>query len=148
MPAEFEVTARWNAGKSDTAAPIQWLLVTFPATVGASQRPPTGSSPTARSANPAPARPLNLTQSGNAVTVDTGAAIFRLGANPGALFDEVVLANGTRLIGGGACRCAPAAPATATRRPAGSGSSTQGPLTAIVVVQGAYDAAGRRQRRS
>src|SRR5262245_20284213 len=32
IPAEFKVTARWNAGKS-TTAPIQWLLVTFPATI-------------------------------------------------------------------------------------------------------------------
>src|SRR4051812_46430176 len=32
VPAEFEVTARWNAGLADSTAPIQWLLVTFPAT--------------------------------------------------------------------------------------------------------------------
>src|SRR6476646_537436 len=28
VPAEFEVTARWNAALADTTAPIQWLLVT------------------------------------------------------------------------------------------------------------------------
>ena len=31
VPAELTVTARWNAGKTAAAAPIQWLLVSFPA---------------------------------------------------------------------------------------------------------------------
>src|SRR5579859_3418930 len=35
IPAEFEVLARWNAGKSDSTAPIQWLLITFQANVAA-----------------------------------------------------------------------------------------------------------------
>jgi len=34
VPADFRVLARWNAGKS-SIAPIQWLLVSFPATVAA-----------------------------------------------------------------------------------------------------------------
>jgi hypothetical protein len=139
VPAEFEVTARWNAGKSDATAPIQWLLVTFPATVGANQTATYRLVTDGSVANPAPATSIRLTQSGNAVTVDTGAATFRLGAGSGALFDEVTLANGTRVIGGGAL----------TVQTGGSsyGHSTtrkvtiehQGPLTAIVVVQGAYD---------
>ena len=139
VPAELEVTARWNAGKSDATAPIQWLLVTFPATVGANQAATYRLVTDGSVANPAPATRINLTQSGSAVTVDTGAATFRLGANPGALFDEVTLANGTRLIGGSAL----------SLQTGGSsyGHSTirkvwiehQGPLTAIVVVQGAYD---------
>ncbi|HEX2645356.1 MAG TPA: hypothetical protein VHU81_20325, partial [Thermoanaerobaculia bacterium] len=101
VPAEFRVLARWNAGRS-AAAPIQWLMVAFPATVGprsaANYRLITDGSV----ANPLPIRPLTLTQNGNAFTVDTGAAVFRFGAGSGALFDEVVLDNGTRLIGGGA----------------------------------------------
>src|SRR5687768_17561807 len=35
VPAQFKVLARWNAGRGDTSAPIQWLLVSFPATVAA-----------------------------------------------------------------------------------------------------------------
>ncbi|HEY0514528.1 MAG TPA: fibronectin type III domain-containing protein [Thermoanaerobaculia bacterium] len=139
VPAEFEVTARWNAGKSDPTAPVQWLLVTFPATVGANQTAAYRLVADGSVANPAPANPLTLTQSGNAVTVDTGVATFRLGAGAGALFDAVDLDSGQRLIGGGAL----------TLQTGGStyGHSTtrrvwiehQGPLTAIVVVQGAYD---------
>jgi hypothetical protein len=141
VPAEFRITARWNASLSDAAAPIQWILVSFPATVGAwssaSYRIVTDGSV----ANPAPARPIHLTQNGNLITVDTGAAIFRLGSNPGALFDEVVLDNGTRLIGGGSL--------TVRSNGASSGHNTTrkmwvehaGPLFASVVVTGAYDTA-------
>ncbi|HEV2856179.1 MAG TPA: fibronectin type III domain-containing protein [Thermoanaerobaculia bacterium] len=140
VPAELEVTARWNAGRNAAAAPIQWLLVTFPATVGANQAATYRLVTDGSVANPAPARPVAVTRSGNAVTVDTGAAIFRLGAGSGALFDEVVLDNGKRLIGGGNL--------TLRTGNADYGHSTtrkvtvehQGPLTAIVVVQGAYDA--------
>jgi len=140
VPAEFEVTARWNAGKTTASAPIQWLLVTFPASVGANQvatyRLVTDGS---AGPNPAPARPLTLTRSGNAVTVDTGAAIFRLGSGAGTLFDEVVLDNGTRLIGGGnlSLRTGNTDYGHATTRKVTI--EHQGPLTAIVVVQGAYD---------
>ncbi len=139
VPAEFEVTARWNAGKSDAAAPIQWLLVTFPATVGANQTATYRLVTDGSATNPAPATRVNLTQSGNEVTVDTGAATFRLGANPGALFDEVVLANGTRLISGSALSVQTGGSSyghSTTRR---VWIEHQGPLTAIVVVQGAYD---------
>jgi hypothetical protein len=139
VPAEFEVTARWNAGKSDVTAPVQWLLVTFPATVGANQTATYRLVTDGSVANPAPATRISLTQSGNAVTVGTGAATFRLGANDGALFDEVDLADGTKVIGGGAL--------SVQTGGATYGHSTtrkvtiehQGPLTAIVVVQGAYD---------
>lgn len=140
VPAQFEVTARWNAGKNDTTAPIQWLMVSFPASVAAHgtaayQLVTDGSA----GPNPAPARALSVTRSGDAVTVDTGAAVFRFGSGSGMLFDEVVLDNGTRLIGGGGL---------SIRANGGDyGHSTtrkvviehQGPLSAAVVVQGAYD---------
>jgi chitodextrinase len=139
VPAEFEVTARWNAGKSDATAPVQWLLVTFPATVGANQTAAYRLVTDGSATNPAPATQIHLTQSGNAVTVDTGAATFRLGADPGALFDEVALANGTRLITGSALSVQTGGSTyghSTTRR---VWVEHQGPLTAIVVVQGAYD---------
>src|SRR5205807_674997 len=79
-------------------------------------------------------------QSGNAVTVDTGAATFRLGSDAAALFDEVVLADGTRLATG-------ASGLTLQTGGSVAGHSTTrkvwvehaGPLTAIVVVEGQYD---------
>ena len=139
VPAEFEVTARWNAGKSDTTAPIQWLLVTFPATVGANQTATYRLVTDGSAANPAPATQISLTQSGNAVTVNTGAATFRLGANSGALFDEVDLADGTKLIGGGALSVATGGATYGHSTTRKVTIEHQGPLTAIVVIQGAYD---------
>jgi hypothetical protein len=139
VPADFQITARWNAGLTDTTAPIQWLMVSFPAAVGAR-----GSSSyrlliDGSVANPAPARPLRLTQSGDSFTVDTGAAIFRFGTNPGALFDEVLLADGTRLVSGGTLSL------RSGSQPAGHPARRRvwiehaGPLFAAVVVTGAYD---------
>jgi len=141
VPADFQITARWNAALGNTAAPIQWVLVTFPASVAANgtttYRVFTNGSVT----NPAPARPLRLTQAGNLFTVDTGAAVFRFGADPGGLFDEVLLDNGTRLIGG--------SDMTIRANGGSAGHSTtrkvriehSGPLSAVVVVHGAYDLA-------
>jgi hypothetical protein len=139
VAAEFEVTARWNAGKSDVTAPVQWLLVTFPATVGANQTATYRLVTDGSAANPAPTTRINLTQSGNAVTVDTGAATFRLGADPGALFDEVDLADGTKLIGGGALSVQTGGTAYGHSTTRKVTIEHQGPLTAIVVIQGAYD---------
>lgn len=139
VPAEFRITARWNAPLSNAAAPVQWLLVSFPASVGARTNASYRIVTDGSVANPAPARPLHLTQNGDLITVDTGAAIFRLGSNPEALFDEVVLDDGTRLIGGGSM--------TVRSNGAAAGHSTTrkmwiehaGPLFASVVVTGAYD---------
>lgn len=142
VPAEFRVLARWNAGRNNAAAPIQWLLVSFPASVSA------GGSATYRivtdgsaGPNPPPAVPLSLTTSGNQVTINTGAATFTLGGDPDALFDEIRLANGTVLVTGGAL----------TARTGGSDVShpttrrvrieRSGPLSAVVVVEGAYSMA-------
>jgi hypothetical protein len=141
VPAEFTVLARWNAGRDDAKAPIQWLLVAFPATVGAGKsalyRLVTDGS---AGANPAPPRPLRLTRQGDAITVDTGAATFRFGGAKGALFDEVLLADGTRLVQGSRI-------SGRIRDGASFGHSglrelrieRQGPLTAAVVIEGTYD---------
>ena len=146
VPAEFTVLARWNAGRDDLKAPVEWLLVAFPATVGAKKSSRyrlvmDGSA----GPNPAPPHPLRLSREGDTVTVDTGVAVFRLGGDRGVLFDEVRLAAG---VGGGA-RLAGGGKMTARVREATTGHSglrgvrieRQGPLTAAVVVGGTYDMA-------
>jgi hypothetical protein len=141
VPADFEITARWNAPLSDTSAPIQWLLVSFPATVPARSSATYRVSLNGSVANPAPTRPLRLTQNGDMITVDTGAAIFRFGSDPGALFDEILLDNGTRLVGGSDLSLkaeGTAAGHSSTRR---IRIEHAGPLSASVVVYGAYDLA-------
>lgn len=141
VSAQFEVLARWNAGLSDTGAPIQWVLVIFPATVAAHGSADywlvTGGPATGGPANPPPPRPLKLARDGNRVTVDTGAAIFQLGP-PGELFDEIRLPSGRRLVSGGDLSV------TTGERTAGHSDIRRvwvehaGPLSAAVVVDGAY----------
>src|SRR5215210_4045606 len=139
VPADFQITARWNAPLADTTAPIQWILVTFPASVSANGSTTFRVVTNGSVVNPAPVRPLRLTQAGDLITVDTGAAVFRFGANPGALFDEVLLDNGTRLIGGSAMtiRASGGSAGHSTTRKVRIEHS--GPLAAVVVVHGAYD---------
>lgn len=141
VPADFEITARWNAPLADTTAPIQWMLVSFPANVPARSSAVYRVVLNGSVANPAPARPLSLTRNGDLITVDTGAAIFRFGSNPGALFDEIVLDNGTRLVGGGSLSLkseGTSAGHSTTRR---IRIEHAGPLSASVIVYGAYDLA-------
>lgn len=141
VPADFQVTARWNAPLTDATAPIQWLLVTFPASVSANGSTTFRVVTNGSVLNPAPGRPVRLTQAGDLITVDTGAAIFRLGADPGALFDEVLLDNGTRLIDGSdmTIRANGSSAGHSMRRKVRIEHS--GPLAAVVVVHGAYDLA-------
>jgi hypothetical protein len=140
VPAEFHVLARWNAGRDDAAAPVQWVLAVFPATVAARG----GALYTlvadgSAGANPPPPASLRLSREGEQVVVDTGAAIFRLGGHPGELFDEVSLPGGRKLVTGGAMtlRAAGAEGRHSTVRRVRIES--QGPLSAVVVIDGAYD---------
>jgi len=148
VPAEFQVLARWNAGREDTNVPIQWLLVSFPASVAAN-----GSTTyrlvTDGSAGPNPTPPVTVSviQDGNQITVNTGAATFRLGGDPGALFDEIRLADGTLLVSGGALMARVVDAQTSEVLETSEVFARRvtiehaGPLTAIVVVEGAYDLA-------
>lgn len=137
VPAELHVLARWNAGRDDASAPVQWLLAVFPATVAAR-----GSAVYtlvvggAAGPNPAPASPLRLTRKGDRVVVDTGAAVFRLGG--GALLDGIELPGGTHPVTGGSAslRAAGAEGELAASR--GVRIESAGPLSAVVVVEGAY----------
>lgn len=102
VPAEFLVLGRWNAGLEAASAPIQWLLVIFPATVPAWGKT-TYRLVTDGSVGPSPAPPVAviLRQTGSQIIVDTGAATFALAGNPGSLFDDISLASGASLAQGG-----------------------------------------------
>jgi hypothetical protein len=139
VPADFRVLARWNAGLEDREAPIQWLHVTFPATVGARQSAAYSLIADGSAANPPPASPLTLVRQGDRIVVDTGAAVFSLNGAPGSLFDEVRSPGGARLITGSELSL------TLQGRTAGHPTVRRvrvehaGPLSAVVVVEGAYD---------
>jgi hypothetical protein len=139
VPAEFHVLARWNAGKNDAAAPVQWVLVVFPATVAARGTATyTLVADGSAGANPPPPSPLRLTRQGNELVVDTGAATFRLGGKPEALFDEVGLPGGRRLVTGGAMTLRAAAAEGGHPTLRGARVESLGPLSAVVVIDGAY----------
>lgn len=97
VPASFVVLARWNAALDDAAAPVQWLLVRFPATLAPQARRNYRLRLDGSVANPAPEVPLQLNVNGNAVVVDTGVARFELGANASRVFDRIELDGGTVL---------------------------------------------------
>jgi hypothetical protein len=138
VAAQFDVLARWNAGLSDGEAPIQWVLVIFPATVPARGKATywlvTGGPP-----NPPPPRPLKLVREGNRVTVDTGAAVFKIGP-PGQLFDDIRLPSGRRLVSGGGLSVATGGRSAGHPEIRRVWIEHAGPLSAAVVVDGAYDA--------
>lgn len=104
VPAAFHVLARWHAGRADSTAPIQWLLVVFAAEVPASSTARYRLSTDGSVPNPAPIDPLLVTPlpSGGGVRVDTGAASFQIGTAAGQSFDNVILSGGQTLISGGA----------------------------------------------
>jgi hypothetical protein len=82
---------------------------------------------------------VSVIQNGNQITVNTGAATFRLGGDPAALFDEIRLADGTLLVSGSAMTATVTNTLTAhttTRRVV---MEHAGPLAAVIVVEGAYD---------
>jgi hypothetical protein len=142
VPAQFRVLARWNAGLKDESAPVQWLLVSFPASVATR-----GSSvyklvtDSSAGPNPAPAHPLKLTQDGERITVDTGAAVFRLGGSTNALFDEVRLSEpgNRRLVSGSETAVVTGDKSGALSQVRAVRIEQSGPLLASVVVDGAYD---------
>ncbi|HEV8268612.1 MAG TPA: hypothetical protein VGR00_10275 [Thermoanaerobaculia bacterium] len=140
VPADFRILARWNAALTDTMAPIQWVLVAFAATVGANATA-TYRLVTDGSAgpNPAPGTPLTLTQMGNTVVVNTGVATFTFGTSAGALFDSVVRNGAGTLVTGSAMTARANATDTAHTVTRSVTVEHQGPLSAAVVVDGAYD---------
>ena len=138
--AEFHVLARWNAGKDDTAAPVQWVLAVFPASVAArGSAVYTLLTDGSAGANPPPMAALRLTRQGRQVTVDTGAAVFKLGGSAGALFDEVDLAGGRRIVTGSGMALRAGGAEGGHSGVRGVRVEAVGPLSAVVVIDGAYD---------
>ena len=136
VPADFRLLARWNAALDDRNAPIQWVLVTFPATVGAKQSAVYSLVVDGSVANPPPPMPLTLRQTRDRIVVDTGAAVFTLSG--GKLFDEVRIRDHALITGS---EMSLATPERASRHSEVRKVRIEhaGPLSAVVVIAGAYD---------
>jgi YetA-like protein len=138
VPAQFRILARWNAGRSDVSAPIQWLLVSFPASVAANA---TATYRLVTGSNPAPATPLRVTRSGNRVVVETGTAVFTIDGAAASLFEQIRF-GGTEVVSGGSL----------TANDIGYGGLRRiaiedaGPLSAVVIVEGTYGPLSSQRR--
>ena len=139
VAAQFTVLGRWHAARSDDQAPIRWVLVAFPATVAANGSAAYQLEVADAAVSPVtPVHQLQLSQAGNTITIDTGAAAFDLGQNPSALFDEIRNSQGQLLSQGGALGV------QAGGQDYAASASTQvrversGPLSAVVVIEGGY----------
>lgn len=157
VPAQFEVLSRHGGGLKGKK-PIQWLHVAFPAEVGsrdsAGFRIVTGI-------NRAPAKAVTVTQDAASVTVNTGAARFRLSKVAFNVLEEAVLLPNTsggkeiRLAGSGvAAAGVPALSGSAQVLPVGAAGASllpmlalppeevkverQGPLWAVVKLSGHF----------
>ncbi len=135
VPAQFRVLARWNAGRADANAPIQWLLVSFPASVSANA---TATYRLVSGVNPASPSPLRLTRDGNRVIVDTGAASFTIDGAASSLFEEIRFGTAPVVTGGSlTARIENAESRYASLRRLSIEEA--GPVSAVVVVEGTYD---------
>jgi hypothetical protein len=97
VPMQARVLARWMAGGSDPAAPIQWLHVH--AELRGDERLWLRRR-TSPAESPQPTHPLRVVQQGSAYLVTTGAAAFLVDPTQGALFSEVRTAQGEVLARG------------------------------------------------
>jgi hypothetical protein len=138
VPAQFRVLARWNAGRDDPAAPIQWVLAEAVRPAGASAlRLRTDAAP---GPQPAPVQAVSVATANARFVVDTGTARFVVDPAGGALFAEVRAADGSLLATGEPLRAtleSGAAHAPMALRSARIDAA--GPLSAMLTLAWALD---------
>lgn len=77
VTTQFEVLSRWAGGKN-SERPIQWLLVTFPASVDALQQKTVYLTLKQSTDTAVTSEQLQLTENDDSITVNTGAATFAI----------------------------------------------------------------------
>jgi len=90
IPATFEVLSRWAGGKDDITKPIQWLLVSFPATLEAH------SSATyyIQTGSPKVSTPhISIVETSSSIIVTTGPAKFVINKMQLNLFESLSVVN-------------------------------------------------------
>ncbi|MGD9202170.1 MAG: hypothetical protein PVI26_11440, partial [Chitinispirillia bacterium] len=98
VDAQFEVLSRWGGGKLGKK-PIQWLLVTFPASVSANS----SSKYIIKSCSRSISGPkIKLTEDQNSIKINTGTAEFKISKTSFNIFEEASLLKPSeqKLIGG------------------------------------------------
>jgi hypothetical protein len=127
IPAQFTPLARWAGAPDDTGKPVRWLLLDFQADV------PANGMATYRLVNSGGTTPtfptLTVTDNADAVTVQTGVAIFNISKTDGNLAAPGLTAPLTGRL----------------RTPAGTEYTTTGPVTVTVTLNGPMRASVRVQ---
>lgn len=119
VDADFEVLARWGGGVSDSTKPIQWLLVSFRASVPANA---VGSYFVVSGQRTNSGIKLNITEDINKIQVNTGAAQFSISKNTFNVLESLSLSSNPSVsLGGGAL-------GAATIQVFDEGTSTNKPL--------------------
>jgi len=96
IPAQFEILARWAGAAHNTAAPARWVLVSYLASLPANSSSSVFLHHSGTSV--APAVSINIsTAEANRITVDTGAAQFKLNTSAFNLFEQVTVSGQTLL---------------------------------------------------
>ncbi|MBI4775170.1 MAG: hypothetical protein HY788_13525 [Deltaproteobacteria bacterium] len=83
IPAQFTPLARWGGAPTQTSQPIRWVLLDFQASIPASGT--TVYSLQQGGPGPSPSASLTVTDGADTVTVNTGAAEFRISKSHGGL---------------------------------------------------------------
>ncbi|AVP98817.1 hypothetical protein C7S18_17240 [Ahniella affigens] len=100
VPATFRVLARWGAGRSQVSAPIQWVLVSFPASVPAQSARSYRLSIDGSVTNPVSGATVTVSSTANAFQINTGAAQFEVPKHGLGVLSQASAGSGnTPLVG-------------------------------------------------
>ncbi|MDY6795163.1 MAG: hypothetical protein SWK76_07770, partial [Actinomycetota bacterium] len=91
VPCQMKITARWGGTPRDASLPAKWVLLDFPADVEAYGQSKYYLGRSTAAGNPP--TPIAINDDGTTLTVDTGAAVFRLRRDAFDLFNGVELAG-------------------------------------------------------
>jgi hypothetical protein len=139
-PARFHVLARWNAGRDDTNAPLQWVLVEMPVSLEAYESRTFQLVPTPTPSAPVPlATALRLSQTNGVIHIETGTARFVMGGNPALLFDEIRVADNILAATGRPLLAVVNSNQTTHAETRRVQVERQSDLAAVVVAEGCYD---------
>ncbi len=130
VAVQFTPLARWGGAPDDVDRPVRWLLLDFQAEVDADSE--TVYHLVASGGEPPAYPPLEVTDGPDAVTINTGAAVFRIRKDDGLLAAPHLAAPLT-----GTARAADGTTYTTTG-PATVSVTLRGPMRAAVTVRGAY----------
>ena len=112
VPAQIRVTGRWDGAPTDATKPIRWLLADFQTDISAGQ---TKRFQVERGQPAALTDSISVSDASGLITVNTGAAQFRINKQSFNLFDRVVIGDQVVVDGG-----------TGQGIPIASGSNTYG----------------------